>query len=72
VGSEERMDHTVLGNNMNLGARLCSIAQPGQILISESSWRQAKVKEVSFKPLDAITVKGIARPVPIYEVQCQA
>ncbi len=72
VGSEERMDHTVLGNNMNLGARLCSIAQPGQILISESSWRLAKSKEVSFRPLDAITVKGIARPVPIYEVLCQA
>ena len=28
--------------------------------------------QVNFKPLDAITVKGIARPVPIYEVQCQA
>ncbi len=68
VGSEERMDHTVLGNNMNLGARLCSIAQPGQILISESSWRLSKSKEVKVNPLDAITVKGISRPVPIYEV----
>jgi len=71
VGSEERMDHTVLGNNMNLGARLCSIAQPGQILVSESSWRLAKSKEVRVNPLDAITVKGITRPVPIYEVLYQ-
>jgi len=70
VGSEERMDHTVLGNNMNLGARLCSIAQPGQILVSESSWRLATSKEINVRPLDAITVKGIARPVPIYEVEC--
>ncbi len=68
VGSEERMDHTVLGNNMNLGARLCSIAQPGQIIISESSWRMAKSKEIVAKPLDTITVKGISRPVQIYEV----
>jgi class 3 adenylate cyclase len=68
VGSEERMDHTVLGNNMNLGARLCSIAQPGQIIVSESSWRLAKSKEIVAKPLDTITAKGISRPVQIYEV----
>ena len=72
VGSEERMDHTVLGSNMNLGARLCDIAQPGQILISESSWRLVTSKEVRVNPLDAITVKGITRPVPIYEVLYQA
>jgi len=69
VGSEERMDHTVLGNNMNLGARLCSIAEPGQILVSESSWRMATSKEIEVNPLDPITVKGIARPVPIYDVK---
>jgi adenylate cyclase len=68
VGSDERMDHTVLGNNMNLGARLCDIAAPGQILVSESSWRLATSKEINVRALDAITVKGIARPVPIYEI----
>jgi adenylate cyclase len=68
VGSDERMDHTVLGNNMNLGARLCSIAQPGQIIVSESSWRLAKSKEINGKPLDTITAKGISRPVQIYEI----
>lgn len=68
VGSDERMDHTVLGNNMNLGARLCSIAQPGQIIISESTWRLAKSKEIVATPLDTISVKGISRPVQTYEV----
>jgi class 3 adenylate cyclase len=69
VGSEERMDHTVLGNNMNLGARLCSIAAPGQIVISESSWRLLTSKDVRTRSLDAITVKGITRPVQTYEVE---
>ncbi len=68
VGSEDRMDHTVLGNNMNLGARLCSIAQPGQIIISESSWRLMTTKEVRTRPLEAITVKGLSRPIQTYEV----
>lgn len=68
VGSEERMDHTVLGRNMNLGARLCSIAQPGQIIISESSWRLLKSASVKVRELEPISVKGISRPVQIYEV----
>jgi class 3 adenylate cyclase len=68
VGGEERMDHTVLGNNMNLGARLCSIAQSGQIVLSESSWRLLKSREVHTRPLEVITVKGISRPVQTYEV----
>jgi len=68
VGSNERMDHTVLGNNMNLGARLCSIAQPGQIIISESSWRLLKTKEVRTKTLDVVSMKGMSRPMQTYEV----
>ncbi len=68
IGSEERMDHTVLGSNMNLGARLSDIARPGQIVISESSSRLLRSKEVHVRPLDMITVKGIARPVQTYEV----
>lgn len=68
VGSEERMDHTVLGNNMNLGARLCSIAKPGQIIISESSWRLLKSKDVRTHALESIAVKGMSRPMQIYEV----
>lgn len=68
VGGEERMDHTVLGNNMNLGARLCSIALPGQIIISESSWRLLKTKAVRTKTLDVVAVKGMSRPMQTYEV----
>ncbi|RPI02792.1 MAG: HAMP domain-containing protein [Ignavibacteriae bacterium] len=68
VGGEERMDHTVLGNNMNLGSRLCSIAGSGQIILSESSWRSLKCKEVKTQSLEAIVVKGISTPVQTYEV----
>jgi adenylate cyclase len=68
VGGEERMDHTVLGNNMNLGSRLCSLARSGQIVLSESSWRSLKSKEVKTQSLEAIVVKGISNPVQTYEV----
>jgi class 3 adenylate cyclase len=72
VGGEERMDHTVLGNNMNLGSRLCSLARSGQIVLSESSWRSLKSKEVKTRSLEAIVVKGISTPVQTYEVLYKA
>ena len=67
MGSEERMDYTVMGNNVNLGARLCSMAAPGQIILSESSQRMLKIK-IKNRPLEAIRVKGIENPVAIFEI----
>lgn len=67
MGSEERMDYTVLGSNVNLGARLCSMAEGGQIILSESSQRLMKIK-IKNRPLPPIRVKGVENPVPIYEI----
>ncbi len=71
VGSDERMDHTVLGSNVNLGARLCSIAEAGQVIVAESCQRMATTKDVRFVALDPIKVKGVSRPVSIYEARIQ-
>ncbi len=67
MGSEQRMDYTVLGNHVNLGARLCSAAKPYQILISNAV-ADCLERRVSILELEAIVVKGIAKPVPIFEV----
>jgi len=39
MGSEERMDYTILGDNVNLGARLCSYAGPGETVLSENAYK---------------------------------
>lgn len=67
MGSNERMDYTVLGSNVNLGARLCSIAPAGKILLSESSYRLLKIK-MKVNSLEPISVKGISKPVQVYDV----
>lgn len=67
MGSEERMDYTVLGSNVNLGARLCSSANPGQIVLSESSYRLLKIK-VKVNPLEPLQAKGISKPIQVYEI----
>ncbi|MEK6754952.1 MAG: adenylate/guanylate cyclase domain-containing protein, partial [Bacteroidota bacterium] len=69
MGSPERMDYTVVGDNVNLGARLCSSAKAGQILLS--GWTAERVSgnpEFNLKRLDPIVVKGKEKPIEVYEV----
>jgi class 3 adenylate cyclase/low affinity Fe/Cu permease len=68
MGSEDRIDHTVLGNHVNLAARLCSKADRKQTLVSDEVYRNVN-KPHLFDELEAIQVKGITDPVQIYEVR---
>ncbi len=68
MGSLERMDYTVIGDNVNLGARLCSAAGKDEIIISEATYEQVKGK-VEVDKLEPITVKGKAKPISIYRVK---
>ncbi len=70
MGSENRMDFTVLGSTVNLGARLCSAAKEHQVLISESVFLNLE-RKVPVNELETIKVKGIEKPVQIYEIDWQ-
>jgi adenylate cyclase len=66
-GSSDRMDYTIIGAEANLAARLQSIAEPGNIVISYETY--ALVRDVvRARPLPSITMKGIRRPVVPYAV----
>jgi adenylate cyclase len=66
-GSENRLDYTIVGGQVNIASRLESIAEPGQILISHETFALVKDK-VTCEPLGKIKVKGIAHPVQTYQV----
>ncbi|MGO4197269.1 adenylate/guanylate cyclase domain-containing protein [Rhizobium sp. YAF28] len=66
-GSSDRMDYTIIGAEANLAARLQSIAQGGEIVISYETY--ALVKDiVDAHPLPPITMKGIQREIVPYAV----
>lgn len=67
MGARERMDFTVLGTTVNRSARLCSKADPGQVLIDlETRNAAADLSDVEFDELDPIELKGYAEPVPAF------
>src|ERR1051325_5464968 len=60
----------ILGDGVNLAARLEGIAEPGGICISEDAFRQVRGKiEAEFLDGGEQTLKNIARPVRIYRAQ---
>ena len=65
----EEADGDLMGDGVNIAARIESIADPGGICLSEDAWRQVrdKVKE-TFVDRGEKALKNIARPVRIYAV----
>jgi adenylate cyclase len=69
MGSAGRMNYTLMGDNVNLGARLEGTNKVYGTMIIVSEYTYAQVKdEFIFRELDTIRVKGKNRPVVIYEL----
>lgn len=66
-GSKDRLDYTVIGNPVNLAARLQSRAELGGVLIGAET--EALVRdEVKAEEQETLDLKGIPRPVRTYKV----
>ena len=66
-GSRDRMDYTIIGNEVNLAARLEAAAEPGSILLAHET--NALVQDIVLtEEQPPMTVKGFARPINNYKV----
>jgi adenylate cyclase len=70
IGSSAIMSYTVIGDNVNLGARLESLNKEyrSRIIISDATRSRLK-KAYELRPLGGVVVKGKTRPVDIFEVR---
>ena len=67
IGSKDQMDYTVIGDTVNLGARLCSFAGPLKIIVSKSV-KDEIGDNYKTRKLEPIKVKGKRKPVEIFKV----
>src|ERR1700737_3959403 len=60
----------ILGDGVNIAARIEGVAEPGGISISEDAWRQVQDKvAANFVDTGEQSLKNIARPVRVYRVE---
>ena len=66
----EESDGDLMGDGVNIAARLEGIATPGSIFLSEDAYRQVKARlDVAVKDVGAKQLKNIADPVRVYSVE---
>jgi hypothetical protein len=65
----EESDGDLMGDGVNIAARVEGIAKPGAICLSEDAYRQVKSRlDLAVSDLGAIKLKNIAEPVRVYSL----
>ena len=65
IGSSRALQYTAIGDAVNTTSRLCSVAQPGQVILSEATYRKVQ-GEIAAVPLPPVRVKGKTDELRVY------
>ncbi len=66
IGGAMRTEYTCIGDAVNVAARLCALAGPGEILVGERTVALLPGHEAGFEELPPVRLKGKPQPVPLF------
>jgi adenylate cyclase len=67
IGSDRRLEYTIIGDTVNTAKRVCSAAEEGQILVTEE-FRQALHSSPPMVQCEPMDLKNKSQPVTVYRV----
>jgi adenylate cyclase len=67
IGSSRTLQYTAIGDAVNTASRLCSIAKPGEIILSENTMRRV-AQHIDGVQLPPVKVKGKEQELSVYSV----
>jgi len=68
LGTKSFRDYTVIGNTVNIAARLCGLADKFQVLVTETTLKSIRHGEFQFQPIGEKMLKGLSKPMEIFQV----
>ncbi|MBN2364799.1 MAG: zinc-ribbon domain-containing protein, partial [Calditrichaeota bacterium] len=68
VGSNLRMNYSVVGDTVNLSSRLAHLAPPGEIFLSEATFKSVSNLAIADGPF-RVSIRGKAEPVVVYKLR---
>jgi DNA-binding response OmpR family regulator len=69
LGSDTFKDYTIIGNTVNIAARLCGVAERYQILFTEATMKLIEKAGFNYRSIKRISLRGISSPIEVFELE---